>query len=289
MTAPTSAEVRDRIAPGPELGVRIRAFLDAQLGGILPKSPGRGVDWYYDWVVLGDRALEAYRILEPHLATAAPIVDIGAGTGSFVLLARSCGHTAFGVEPGDEASLARDRWLERGDTSAPPFTRGVGERLPFRDGSVGALLLHDVLEHVDDWRSVLAECRRVIRPGGVAYIKGPSYAFRFVEPHYRLPWLPLLPKAIARRYVVAMGRDPGYLGHLGYRRRGAVLRELSTLGFDIELPRRQKLAEIELINRGWVRTLARPFAPGRRLGRVGAVLADQPLQSVMDVLARVPE
>ena len=149
-------------------------------------------------------------------------------------------------------------------------------------------MLHDVLEHVSDWERVLAEVRRVLAPGAGVYIKGPSYAFRFVEPHYRLPWLPMLPKPIARRYLARLGRDTGYLEHLGYRRRGAVLRRLRELGFELSFPRRQKLDDLSAINRPQVRRLVAPFARGGPLAGVGRALADQPFQSVIDVVARVP-
>ncbi len=38
--------------------------------------------------------------------------------------------------------------------------------LPLADGEASGVLLHDVLEHVSDWRAVLRECRRVVAPGG---------------------------------------------------------------------------------------------------------------------------
>lgn len=283
---------RAALAPDPELEARIRTFLRAQLGKVLPPDPARGLDWYYDWVVLGRRSLEALTILEQHGAgtTDRPVLDVGSGLGTSVLLACRMGMDAVGIEPGvDELVLARERQARMPELAGRTlFSEGTGEQLPFPDGTFGAVLLHDVLEHVSDWRAVLREVRRVLAPGGVAYVKGPSYAVRFVEPHYRVLWLPLFPKPLARIYLQARDRDVEYLSHLGWRRRGEVLAALETLGFELEFPRRRKLADPSSINRRWIRPFAASLGPGRPLGAVGRLLADNPLQSTMDVVARVP-
>jgi SAM-dependent methyltransferase len=55
--------------------------------------------------------------------------------------------------------------------------RADATRLPIADNVFGAVLLLDVLEHVDD-HAALAEVHRVLRPGGVAVITVPA-----------VPWL----------------------------------------------------------------------------------------------------
>lgn len=289
MTMPTAEEARDLLRPDPALEQRIRTFLSDQLGRVLPSDPARGLAWYYEWVVLGERAREAWRYLDgAWVDRSLPLVDIGCGTGSLTLLANEVGGPAVGIEPGDEVELAVARWQACRGTAPAPFLRAVGETLPFADASVGAVMLHDVLEHVRDWEAVLREVRRVLAPGAGVYVKGPSYAFRFVEPHYRVPWAPLLPKPIARRYLSLLGRDTDYLEHIGYRRRGAVLSRLLALGFELSFPRRQKLEDLGSINRASVRRVVAPFAGDGPLAGIGRALADQPLQSVIDVVARRP-
>jgi SAM-dependent methyltransferase len=279
-----------RLTPAPELEERIRAHLRAQLGRVLPPDPARGLDWYYDWVVLGSRAAEALAVMLRHGRRAdLPWVDVGSGLGSFVLLAALEGRTVIGVEPAAaEVELARARAAAILPGAEPRFELGVGEALPLGEGVAAGVLLHDVLEHVGDWRAVLREARRVLAPGGIVYVKGPSYAVRFVEPHYRVPWLPLLPKALARPYLRALGRDPGYLGHIGYRRRGEVLAELRRLGFSLHFPRLDKLREPSTINRPWMRRLV--GAASRRPGLMPAAerLAESPLQPTIDVVASLP-
>jgi predicted SAM-dependent methyltransferase len=58
------------------------------------------------------------------------------------------------------------------------LTRGV----PFPDGSVNAVLLEHVLEHFSfaDGLSILAECRRVLEPGGIIRVGVPDFG-RYIE------------------------------------------------------------------------------------------------------------
>jgi len=55
------------------------------------------------------------------------------------------------------------------------FASGVGEALPFAAATFDAILSFDVFEHVQDPERVLAECRRVLKPGGRLYAVFPSY------------------------------------------------------------------------------------------------------------------
>ena len=290
MTLPTPVEAERLLRPEPELERDVLAFLEGQLGRVLPRRERSGVHAYYRWVALGPRSLEGLRTLLGHRGDSSlPILDIGSGLGTTVLLANTSGIPAQGVEPGEEELALAVRRAEAAGVDPDVFRSGVGEELPYEDGSFSGALLHDVLEHVGDWRRVLAEARRVLAPGGVLYVKGPSYTVRFFEPHYKLPWLPLLPKPVARRYLALLGRDVGYFEHIGYRRRGAVLAELRRLGFELSFPRLEKLRDPDAINREWVRRLvARARRPDGSLPPIAERLAESPLQSAIDVLACVP-
>ncbi|MFP5319120.1 MAG: methyltransferase domain-containing protein [Acidimicrobiia bacterium] len=268
---------------------RIRSHLARTLGGVLPPHPARGLEWYYDWVVVGNRSLEALRVLREHRPRRADglLVDVGSGLGSVVILANACGMRAVGVEPAAaDVELARERAAVALPDRAGLFAVGRGEALPVESGTATAVLLYDVLEHTPTWKEVLAECRRVLAPDGVLYVKGPAYGFRFFEPHYRVAWLPLLRPTLARRYLRLMGRDDRYLDEVHYVRRKPVLRELDRLGLSLSFPRQARADDPESIRRGWVRSALRVahHVPGGR--SAAAALAEGPLQATIDVVAR---
>jgi ubiquinone/menaquinone biosynthesis C-methylase UbiE len=62
------------------------------------------------------------------------------------------------------------------------FRVGRGEQLPFDDETFDAILSFDVFEHVQDPARVLAECRRVLKSGGRAFLVFPSF-FHPIEHH----------------------------------------------------------------------------------------------------------
>jgi SAM-dependent methyltransferase len=77
------------------------------------------------------------------------------------------------------AALAQD---ERGPAAV---CLDATRPLPFRDGALGAVLMGELIEHVYDPPALLAECHRVLAPGGVLVLTTPNLAplqdrFRFL-------------------------------------------------------------------------------------------------------------
>lgn len=92
------------------------------------------------------------------------VLEIGAGAGANSGLFPA-GIRWLGLEP----SQRRRRRLARSGAAAAPagaVLAGVGERLPLREHSVDAVVSTIVLCSVRDQEQVLAEVRRVLRPGG---------------------------------------------------------------------------------------------------------------------------
>lgn len=106
-----------------------------------------------DGRVLFESELAALRLIWPeHVG---PGLEIGVGTGRFA--------QALGVELGIEpaagmADIAMQRGLQ--------VTEGVGERLPYPDGTFARVLVVATLCFVADPRAVLREACRVLREGG---------------------------------------------------------------------------------------------------------------------------
>jgi ubiquinone/menaquinone biosynthesis C-methylase UbiE len=87
------------------------------------------------------------------------VLDVGAGLGASVSRLRSrYGVSAWGVEP----SAAQ---VSRSD-GAHGLIQGLGDRLPFRQGTFHALFCECVFSLFDDRPGGLAEFYRVLKPGG---------------------------------------------------------------------------------------------------------------------------
>jgi SAM-dependent methyltransferase len=134
-----------------------------------------------------DHYLEALR-------KAPPVLDLGCGRGELLLLLREAGVEAAGIE-GDAAvaDAARRRGLDvlEGDVLS------VLETLP--DASRSAVTAIHLFEHLEAviLIAVLAEVRRVLRPGGLLIVESPNpHSLRvgaslyWVDPTHRRPLMP---------------------------------------------------------------------------------------------------
>jgi SAM-dependent methyltransferase len=108
-----------------------------------------------------------------------------------------------------------------------PHAAADVQDLPFRDGAFDVIKMTEVLEHVPDTARALAECRRVLRPGGRVVITAPFLERLHGDPHdyaryTREMWERLL--AAAGLKPLAIDPQGGYFTHLAGLARFAVLR-----------------------------------------------------------------
>jgi SAM-dependent methyltransferase len=134
-----------------------------------------------------DRYLDA-------LTSASPVLDLGCGRGELLLMLREAGVEATGIE-GDSsmAQAARRRGLDVIEADVHDALRAEP------DSSRGAVTAIHLLEHLDaaEMLAMLAEVRRVLRPGGVLIAESPNPhslrvggALFWLDPTHRRPLLP---------------------------------------------------------------------------------------------------
>lgn len=184
---------------------------------------------------------EELRILRDlGIAEAAPLLELGAGSGAVTRLLR----TALPRLPVvcvdvDEHLLgcARD--------SGGALAVGDGARLPLRAASVGGVFLRYVIQHVPAPAQVLAEVRRVLRPGGLlAVVEVDGALWGAAEPLFADTGMVHAKLAAAqagradaarvrgrRRALAAVPGRPGQLGHAA-RFRGRRARPRARAGSD---------------------------------------------------------
>jgi SAM-dependent methyltransferase len=147
-----------------------------------------------------DRYLETLRASEP-------VLDLGCGRGELLLMLREAGVEARGVEQDPAlAQAARRRGLAVIEGDAVEYLRSLSA------DSLGAVTAIHLVEHlgVADLLSLLAEARRVLRPGGTVVLECPNphnlrvgAALYWLDPTHRRP---LLPETL-ELYCVASGLE----------------------------------------------------------------------------------
>ena len=99
--------------------------------------------------------------IERHaIASAAPVLDLAAGTGKLTRALLGIGLDVVAVEP--QAPL---REVLAASVGSERVREGLAEAIPLPDGSVFAVTVADAF-HWFDHAPALAEIRRVLRPGG---------------------------------------------------------------------------------------------------------------------------
>src|SRR5262249_1598225 len=96
------------------------------------------------------------------------LLDLAGGTGdiSFAWLARGGGPVTLSDINGQMLSVARDRAVERGSVADLELLCADAERLPLPDRAFDTVSIAFGLRNCTDKDAVLAEARRVLKPGG---------------------------------------------------------------------------------------------------------------------------
>lgn len=113
--------------------------------------------------------------LLPHLTAEAHLIDVGCGSGELSLdLAMRVGRVT-GIDDDTEEIAAARAAAAASSTTDAEFMVGDAYALPVPDDGADAVLGHSVLEAVDRPGEVVAEMRRVVRPGGVVAVASVEY------------------------------------------------------------------------------------------------------------------
>jgi 2-polyprenyl-3-methyl-5-hydroxy-6-metoxy-1,4-benzoquinol methylase len=93
------------------------------------------------------------------------ILDIGAGTGDFLVIAKQNGWSITGIEPSDKA---KDIAISKGVAFA-------NRLLDIESQSKDVITMWHVLEHVPDVEAQIAELKRILKPNGTLIVAVPNY------------------------------------------------------------------------------------------------------------------
>ena len=170
----------------------------ARTAGFAFSRDSRGAPMRWGWSSSGERSSRSgrarWRMLTVdldrlRLGSGDSLLDMGCGGGrhAFAALRRGARVVAFDAD-GGELKAVRDM-VEAMQAEAEIPASGTGLpvqgdalALPFADGAFDRIIAAEVLEHIPDDRSAMAELARVLKPGGRMAVSVPA---RFPE---RINW-----------------------------------------------------------------------------------------------------
>lgn len=110
-------------------------------------------------------------------ASKGSLLDIGAGTGDFLLVAKNNGWTTLGIEPNEKAknnAILKGIDFIHNLTDVPSHSQDV-------------ITMWHVLEHVPDLNQYLIELKRILKPNGIVFIAVPNFN-SYDAKHYKEFW-----------------------------------------------------------------------------------------------------
>jgi SAM-dependent methyltransferase len=190
-------------------------------------------DRFHRWARLVDRL---------HRVAGARFLSSGCGMGGSLLAYADAGAAeVVGVET-DPLSVRLAGLRVAGLPRARVLGVAPDPPLPFDDAAFDVVESMDVVEHVPDPRTYLAELRRVLAPGGLILLVTPNRLWP-VEQHLGIAGPPWLPVGAADALFSGLARLPGlpedrrfrYSRLRGMRTQNLSLRRLRSLAVELDL------------------------------------------------------
>jgi SAM-dependent methyltransferase len=194
------------------------------------------------------------------------LLDAGCGSGQTMswFLSRQPGWTAIGLD------VATDG-LQAARANLLPVCCASALYLPLADGSVDLVISLDVLQHLPldgGDATALAECFRVMRPGGTLLVRTNAQSFPRTRDDKEFSFRKYEPKRLRRRLtdagfeILVLGRCNAALGLAEIPREFAAARKQGA-GYHGVLAKPNRSAGIaHKLKRGWLRLEGRALAAG---------------------------
>lgn len=170
------------------------------------------VDWHarFSQQARWTEGLRRYLFERAGLASGQRLLEVGCGTGALLSSLAGFGLQLHGLDIDGE-------FLSQAQRHIPPavLARGDAHRLPYPDASFDILCCHFLLLWVHDPARVVAEMRRVVRPGGwILALAEPDYGGRVDYPEALIKLGEMQEAALRRQGAeTRLGRRLGALFH----------------------------------------------------------------------------
>lgn len=141
------------------------------------------------------------------------MLDIGCSSGIMTRLFSPSFARVVGTDI-DMPALGSARTADERETVL--WLVADSQHLPISDETFDVVNCTHIYEHVPDPHLMMSEIYRVLRPNGVCFFSAGN-RLSYIEPHYRLPLLSVMPKFLAHLYLRILGRGQHYYEtHLTY-------------------------------------------------------------------------
>jgi len=156
----------------------VKTLPDIRIPADLPASemPDLLRHWYLGPPARRHMMLRRFAEVDAELPASGAVLDVGSAWGFNVMALSRMGYAPVGMDLVPDqfvagAAIARENGVPF------PVLGGNAAALPLADASFDAVTMVETFEHIyiDDRPAALAECHRVLRPGGTLVLSTPNY------------------------------------------------------------------------------------------------------------------
>lgn len=130
------------------------------------------------------------------------IIDIGCGTGEYVILMRLLGFEAYGIDIySDEIEIAKKLALDFGFNNKIFMKSLPGKKLKFKKNEFDLSSMFSVMEHLDNniFPDLMIEALRISKLGLYSLVPN---KYKFVDDHTRLPFLGFFSNFVIKNIIL---------------------------------------------------------------------------------------
>lgn len=149
----------------------------------------------------GRASLATIATLAGGLSAGAPVLELGCGTGGFLIAAAERFDRAVGIDIAMRWLIIARKRLEGAGYREVRLACCCGEFLPFPDGAFGLVVASNVIEHTAAQEDLVRGALRALRPDGLFFFATPNRLSLTPEPHVRVWGVGWLPRALMPAYV----------------------------------------------------------------------------------------
>ena len=155
------------------------------------------------------KALTTLKILQDYFnnkTDSLVVLDIGASTGIIDNFLADHFHSITGVDIDEPAIQYAKTSFSKENLQ---FKIADAMNIDEPDAHFDIILCSHVYEHVPDQKKLMNEIYRLLKPHGICYFSAGN-RLNIMEPHYRLPFLSIMPHFFAHIYLRLLGRGKYY-------------------------------------------------------------------------------
>jgi ubiquinone/menaquinone biosynthesis C-methylase UbiE len=124
-------------------------------------------------------------------------LDLGCGDGFFTKIFSELVDLSVGID----LKISRAWYTRQGDKCI--FVTADARSIPLRSSAADAVIIISLLEHIPNWKVVVSEVSRVLKPCAIVIIQLPNL-YAIIEPHTHFPLLSLMPAYIRNFITLAL-------------------------------------------------------------------------------------